>query len=46
MSHIQLSQAERDRLGIADNFVRLSVGLEGCKELIADIDQALKKAVA
>lgn len=46
MSHIQLSQEERDRLGITDNFLRLSVGLEGAQALIEDIDQALKIAVA
>ena len=45
MSHIQLSQSERDSLGIKDNFIRLSIGLEGAKDLISDIDQALKKAV-
>jgi len=45
MSHIQLSQSERNNLGIKDNFIRLSIGLEGAKDLISDIDQALKKAV-
>ncbi len=45
MSHIQLSQEERCRMGITDNYIRLSVGLEGAKDLINDIDQALKKAV-
>lgn len=45
MSHIQLSQDERNLLGITDNYIRLSIGLEGAKDLIHDVDQALKKAV-
>jgi cystathionine beta-lyase/cystathionine gamma-synthase len=28
-------------LGIADGLVRLSVGIEDCDDLIADIEQAL-----
>jgi cystathionine beta-lyase/cystathionine gamma-synthase len=46
MSHIQLSQEERNRLGITDNYIRLSVGLEGAQDLIKDVDQALKKSVS
>jgi cystathionine beta-lyase/cystathionine gamma-synthase len=45
MSHLALTQEERDTLGITDNFIRLSVGLEGAQDLIKDIDQALNKAV-
>jgi len=43
MSHIQLSQEERNRLGITDNLIRLSVGLEGAECLINDLNQALNK---
>jgi len=40
-THANLSQAERDELGITDGFIRLSVGLEDKADLWADIDQAL-----
>ena len=33
------------RLGISDNLIRLSVGLEDEKDLLADLQQALDKAV-
>ena len=36
---------QREVLGISDTFIRLSVGLEDEKDLVADLDQALKKAV-
>jgi cystathionine beta-lyase/cystathionine gamma-synthase len=31
----------RDRVGITDSLVRLSVGIEDVEDIIADIDQAL-----
>lgn len=40
-SHAHLSQDERARLGIPDGFLRLSIGIEGADDLIADIEQAL-----
>ncbi len=43
-THANLSQAERDQLGISDGFIRLSVGLEDKADLWADIDQALALA--
>jgi cystathionine gamma-lyase len=45
MTHASLLQEQRDILGIGDNFLRLSVGLEEAEDLIADLDQALLKAV-
>jgi cystathionine beta-lyase/cystathionine gamma-synthase len=33
----------RAQLGITDNLVRLSVGIEDVEDLIADLDQALAK---
>jgi len=41
MSHSSVPTDERRKMGIADNLVRLSVGIEGLKDLLADIDQAL-----
>lgn len=41
MSHAALPPELRKRLGIGDNLLRLSVGLEDPQDLIADLDQAL-----
>jgi cystathionine gamma-synthase len=41
MSYYEKTPEERAALGIRENLVRLSVGLEDCDELIADLDQAL-----
>lgn len=41
-SHRDLSPAQRKRLGIADNLVRLSVGIEDAADIIEDLDQALR----
>jgi len=40
MSHSSLSADERAELGIADNLIRLSVGIEYVDDLVADLDQA------
>ncbi|KAI5713174.1 cystathionine gamma-lyase isoform X2 [Diaphorina citri] len=44
MTHKSIPKETRDALGITDNLVRLSVGVEGYTDLIADLDQALRKA--
>ncbi|MEX2349493.1 MAG: PLP-dependent aspartate aminotransferase family protein [Flavobacteriaceae bacterium] len=41
-SHALLSEEERSVQGISDNLLRFSVGIEEKKDLIADIEQALK----
>ncbi len=41
-SHAHLTAAERARAGIPDGFLRLSVGIESAKDLIADIEHALR----
>ncbi len=43
MSHGSLPVERRARLGITDNLVRLSVGIEDINDLIADLDQALTR---
>jgi len=43
MSHGSLPVELRVRLGITDNLVRLSVGIEDVEDLIADVGQALEK---
>ena len=40
-SHRELSPKHRERMGIRDNLVRLSVGIEAVEDIIADLDQAL-----
>ena len=42
-SHCDLPQELRDRLGISDRLIRLSVGLEAPQDLIADFEQAFTK---
>jgi methionine-gamma-lyase len=43
ITHEHLTQAERDKAGIDDGLIRLSVGLESPEDLIADLDQALAR---
>ncbi len=40
-SHEKITEAERAELGITDNTLRLSVGIEDPDDIIADIDRAL-----
>lgn len=42
-SHALLTQEERDRIGVSDNLIRFSVGIESKKDLISDIEQAINK---
>jgi cystathionine gamma-lyase len=41
MSHSSLSAEERAGLGIPENLIRLSVGIEAVEDLLVDLDQAL-----
>lgn len=45
MTHSGLDKAVRDHLGITNNLVRLSVGIEDKNDLLDDLAQALEKAV-
>ena len=40
-THRQLSKADLEAIGIADNLIRLSVGIENPQDIIEDIEQAL-----
>lgn len=40
-SHLGMDPADRERLGITDSLIRVSVGIENVEELIEDFDQAL-----
>lgn len=44
MSFYELSTEERLEVGIKDNLIRYSVGIEDAHDLIADLDQALARA--
>jgi cystathionine beta-lyase/cystathionine gamma-synthase len=41
-SHRDLAPKHRARLGIRDNLVRLSVGIEDAEDIVTDLDQALR----
>ncbi|MBM3859024.1 MAG: O-acetylhomoserine aminocarboxypropyltransferase/cysteine synthase [Verrucomicrobia bacterium] len=45
-THSQLTPDEQARTGVTPEFVRLSIGIEDVGDIIADLDQALRKAAA
>jgi O-acetylhomoserine (thiol)-lyase len=45
-THSQLTEDEQFETGVTPDFIRLSIGLETVDDLIEDLDQALKAAVA
>lgn len=45
-THRQLNEDELKRAGVSEDMVRISVGIEHIDDIIADIEQALAKAVA
>jgi cystathionine beta-lyase/cystathionine gamma-synthase len=42
-SHRELSPSRRERLGVGENLVRLSCGIEHQEDIISDLDQALNR---
>ena len=44
-THSNMTPEEQLDSGITPDFIRMSVGIEDVRDLIADIDQALKKAI-
>jgi len=44
-THSQLNDAELESAGVTPDMVRLSVGIETLEDILADIDQAIAKAV-
>jgi cystathionine gamma-lyase len=42
MTHASIPKETREELGIKDNLIRLSVGIENVEDLIQDLDQAFK----
>ena len=46
MTHMSIPKAEREKYGITDGLIRMSVGIENIEDLLADLEQALAKAKA
>jgi cystathionine beta-lyase/cystathionine gamma-synthase len=44
MTHASVPKEERERLGLTDALVRISIGCEDLEDIIADLDQALGAA--
>lgn len=42
MTHASVPAAKRKALGISDGLVRLSIGVEDCSDLVAELDAALR----
>jgi cystathionine beta-lyase/cystathionine gamma-synthase len=41
MTHASIPQAERERVGVTDSLLRLSVGIEDIDDLLDDLKNAL-----
>ena len=41
ITHAKVPREQREKIGVVDGLIRLSVGIEGVDDLIADLDQAL-----
>lgn len=44
MTHASIPREIREKVGITDGLIRLSVGIEGVEDLIADLQQAIAKS--
>lgn len=42
MTHASIPQEEREKIGITDSLIRMSVGIENVEDLIEDLDQAFR----
>jgi cystathionine beta-lyase/cystathionine gamma-synthase len=42
-SHRDISPKHRQRLGIGDNLVRMSIGIEAAEDIIEDLSQAFER---
>ena len=40
-SHAMISADQREKMGVSEQLIRISVGIENVEDLIADLDQAL-----
>jgi cystathionine beta-lyase len=44
MTHAAIPKETRDKIGITDNLIRLSVGIEDKADLLADLKQAIEES--
>ena len=44
MTHASIPKDIRDKVGITDGLIRLSVGIESADDIIADLDKAISAA--
>lgn len=42
MTHASIPKAEREKSGVTDNLLRFSVGIEDVRDLLSDLEQALR----
>jgi len=42
MTHASVPKEERDKIGVTDSLIRVSVGIEDAEDLIADLSTALE----
>ena len=45
MTHASIPAEERRAVGLQDGLIRLSVGIEDADDLIADLDEAISRAI-
>jgi methionine-gamma-lyase len=45
MTHSAVPVEEREKAGITDSIIRLSVGIENIEDLIADMEQAMENVI-
>jgi len=43
MTHSYIPKKEREKMGITDSLIRISVGIEDITDLIEDLDNAFKR---
>jgi len=43
MTHASIPKEEREKVGLSDSLIRLSVGIEDAEDLLEDLDQALNQ---
>jgi cystathionine beta-lyase len=43
MTHAAIPKEERERTGVVDSLIRLSVGIEDIEDLVSDLKQAIDK---
>ena len=43
MTHAAIPKEEREKTGVKDSMIRLSIGIEDAEDLIADLKQAIER---